>query len=107
MNQTQSIPRDILEAPFPPEAIKTRPGAYGGSLVSPRVSPFPAFSRKRDGTWVAGSLRLEIVRKEHGVSRDRGDGGLEEVPAGFDADELGSFDQTIEQRGNLGPALGA
>jgi hypothetical protein len=32
MNQTQSIPRDILEAPFPPEAIKTRPGAYGGSL---------------------------------------------------------------------------
>jgi hypothetical protein len=32
MNQTPSIPRDILERPFPPEAIKTRPGAYGGSL---------------------------------------------------------------------------
>jgi len=26
------IPRDVLEAPFPPEQIKTRPGAYGGSL---------------------------------------------------------------------------
>jgi hypothetical protein len=31
-SQSQSIPREILEAPFPPEAIKTRPGAYGGSL---------------------------------------------------------------------------
>ena len=31
-SQSHSIPRDILEAPFPPEAIKTRPGAYGGSL---------------------------------------------------------------------------
>jgi hypothetical protein len=31
-SQSQSIPRDILERPFPPEAIKTRPGAYGGSL---------------------------------------------------------------------------
>ena len=30
--QSQSIPREVLEAPFPPEAIKTRPGAYGGSL---------------------------------------------------------------------------
>lgn len=26
------IPREVLEAPFPPEAIKSRPGAYGGSL---------------------------------------------------------------------------
>lgn len=26
------IPREVLEAPFPPDAIKTRPGAYGGSL---------------------------------------------------------------------------
>lgn len=33
MNEVNpSIPRDVLEAPFPPEAIKTRPGAYGGSL---------------------------------------------------------------------------
>jgi hypothetical protein len=31
-SRSQSIPRDILERPFPPEAIKTRPGAYGGSL---------------------------------------------------------------------------
>jgi len=26
------IPRDLLEASFPPEAIKTRPGAYGSTL---------------------------------------------------------------------------
>ena len=26
------IPRDILEAPFPPELIKSRPGSYGNSL---------------------------------------------------------------------------
>src|SRR5437773_12221900 len=26
------IPRDILEAPFPPELIKSRPGSYGSSL---------------------------------------------------------------------------
>ena len=31
-NHTSPIPREILEAPFPPDAIKTRPGAYGGSL---------------------------------------------------------------------------
>ena len=31
-SQSQSIPREVLEAPFPPDAIKTRPGAYGGSL---------------------------------------------------------------------------
>jgi len=47
------------------------------------------------------------VREQDGVSRDRRDGGLQEVLAGLDADELGGFDQPIEQRGDFGPALGA
>jgi hypothetical protein len=29
---TSTIPRDVLESPFPAEMIKPRPGAFGGSL---------------------------------------------------------------------------
>jgi hypothetical protein len=32
MNAETALPREVLEAPFPAELIKTRPGAYGGSL---------------------------------------------------------------------------
>jgi hypothetical protein len=32
MSNAVTIPRELLEAPFPAEAIKTRPGAFGNSL---------------------------------------------------------------------------
>jgi hypothetical protein len=32
MNSEISLPRELLEAPFPESQVKTRPGAFGGSL---------------------------------------------------------------------------
>jgi len=32
MNESIEIPREVLERPFPPDAIKTRPGAFGNTL---------------------------------------------------------------------------
>jgi hypothetical protein len=32
MRDDSTIPRDVLEAPFPEELVKTRPGAFGGEL---------------------------------------------------------------------------
>ena len=32
MNETIGIPREVLEAPFPQDLVKTRPGAFGSSL---------------------------------------------------------------------------
>ena len=87
-DQVRSIPREILEAPFPPEAIRTRPGAYGGSLsYLEGHTVVQRLNEAFDGGWsfevvahevldhevlVVGKLRAEtsgVVKMSFGSSR--------------------------------------
>src|SRR3989442_6348360 len=80
--------------------------------VTPRRSPSRRFSPERDRLWTGFWMFLrsgsEFVRQGNGLAvGECGAGGGEQVELRLDACELGRFEQAVEQRSDLGAALGA
>src|SRR2546422_11423395 len=98
-----------------PEVLQTRchwNWTLGYSSVTPRRSPSRRFSPERDRLWTGFWMFLrsgsEFVRQGNGLAvGECGAGGGEQVELRLDACELGRFEQAVEQRGDLGAALGA
>src|SRR5213594_2434215 len=78
-------------------------------LAAPRRAYFlSAGSDRRWIFWVAVRSGPEVVGQADGLGvLERGASGGVEVQLRLDAGELGGFEQAVEQRGDLGAALGA
>src|SRR6059036_1403906 len=78
-------------------------------LAAARRADFlSARSDRRWIFWIQVRSGLEVVRQADGLGvLERGAGGGVEVQLRLDAGELGGFKQAVEQRGDLGAALGA